>query len=147
MKWTTVMLVLVITLLYIPMTFLAVNVLYEEPDYQFTEPCRLVGEEPQPDCVTKDRELNQAYQEERKAVQGQKYVALAIINLAVLLLAFFVPLDVSVIIGLFLGSSLATVIATIAYQDSRSKLGLGVLVALFVLVIIFISKKKKMFSK
>ena len=67
-------------------------------------------------------------------------------NLAVLLLALFLPqLRESVLMGLFVGSVIATFSSTITYFNTNSRVGFSILVVTFFAVLYFINKKKETF--
>jgi hypothetical protein len=169
MNWTKLLYVLIIVLLYLPMTFLGANVFF--PNYTGTDSYyRMPYDDcymkyPTPDLMTKNlteaerqtltenqrrcQEDNMAkekqWQEEKNAYEGNKYVVVTIFNLIVLLFALYVTLLDSVIMGLFLGSIAATFGATIRYFDTHSKIGFVIVVVTFFTMIYFINKKKDTF--
>ena len=153
MKWTGLFLALIITILYIPMVFMGTNVFF--PAFDEPYPGRGCFRAPSEDvdraeldaCLTEEKATIRAYEKERRQYDSWKYIVVVSINLIVLLILLFATLDSSVVIGLFLGLTIATFIATVRYLDTRSKLGFGVLVGLFVLTIYFITKHKKVFMK
>jgi hypothetical protein len=170
MNWTKLLYVLIIVLLYIPMTFLGANVFfpkYTGQDSYYRGPmddCYI--KYPYPDMMTKNltdserqtltenqrlcqeanMEKERLWQQEKNAYEGNKYVVVTIFNLLVLLFALLVPvlLD-SVVMGLFLGSIAATFGATIRYFDTHSRIGFIVMVVTFFTMIYFINKKKDTF--
>ena len=170
MNWTKLLYVLIIILLYIPMTFLGANVFfpkytgtnsyyrmpyddcymkYPYPDpaaKNITEEQRQQLTENQRTCQEANMEKERVWQEEKNAYEGNKYVVVTLFNLAVLLFALFVPLLLdSVVMGLFLGSIAATFGATIRYFDTHSKIGFIIVVVTFFVMIYFINKKKDTF--
>ncbi len=88
----------------------------------------------------------QDWENNKLAYEGKKYVFIALFNLAILLLALFLPkLQDSVTMGLFLGSIGATFGATLRYFDTRSKIGFVILVITFFAMLYFINRKKESF--
>ncbi len=172
MNWTKLLYVLIIILLYIPMVFLGANVFF--PEYAGSnsyyrgpyEDCYL--KYPTPEMVTNNltnterEEISQsqikcqeetmnkerAWQNQKNAYEGKKYVMVTLFNLLVLLIALFIPLlQDSVIMGLFLGSLAATFGATLRYFDTNSKIGFIVVVLTFFVMLYFINKKKDSFMQ
>jgi hypothetical protein len=159
MSWTKAIYVIIIALVYIPMVFLGANVFFPaEDDYYRGSDCyNKVGPAPV-DLTPEDRALwtaqNQqcqdewedgrlAYESERRTNESYRYVFVTVFNLLVLLLALYLPrLQSSIVLGLFVGSTVATFIATMTYFDTKSKVGFGLLVAIFFVMLYFISKKK-----
>ena len=166
MNWTKLLYVLIIVLLYVPMVFVGANVFFPKytgtnnyyhgpyPDcYQkypypekadaLSQPERLAIDENQRKCNEEFQLGQQKWEEEKLAYEGQKYVFIALFNLAVLLLALFLPkLQDSVSMGLFLGSIATTFGATLFYFDTRSKIGFAILVVTFFAMLYFINRKK-----
>lgn len=165
MNWTKLLYVLMIVLLYIPMVFLGANVFFPEytgqdsyyPYRECPYPSPVAGgnmtaEEKasmdqasyklQTECSDKNREAEREWSKEKNAYEGWKYVYIALFNLAVLLLALFIKMQDSIVMGLFLASISSTFGATMRYFDSRSKIGFAVLVIVFFTMVYFINKKK-----
>ncbi len=170
MNWTKLLYMLIIVLLYIPMVFLGANVFfpkftgmnsyYNEPfqDCYVKNPYPAGGIEKlndtereridaaQRECQEKNNEVQRKWETEKNAYEGNKYVVVTIFNLVVLLIALFVPLlQDSVVMGLFMGSICATFGATMRYFETNSKVGFGILVLTFFIVLFFINKKKDSF--
>jgi uncharacterized membrane protein len=102
--------------------------------------------ENQKKCQETNNQLQQKWEMEKNAYEGNKYVIVTIFNLVVLLFALFVPfLHDSVIMGLFLGSIAATFGATIRYFATNSKIGFALIVVTFLVMLFFINKKKDNF--
>ena len=117
----------------------------QQPD-TLTKTQRLKIDEGQRKCQEEQQQAQQTWEEEKLAYDGNKYVFIALFNLAVLLLALFLPkLQDSVSMGLFLGSIAATFGATIHYFDTRSKICFGILVVTFFAMLYFINRKKESF--
>ncbi len=158
---------LIIALIYVPMVFMGSNVFFPKYTgtnsyYQGTyEDC--YGKFPYPgeghsdkeaaqlnaqrgECQQQQQEKQRQWEEEKRAYEGPKYLFIALFNLIVLLIALFIPkLQDSIVMGLFLGSIIATFSATIIYYDTNSKLGFGVLVITFFAILFFINRKKDSF--
>ena len=169
MNWTKLLYVLIIVLLYVPMVFLGANVFFPEYTgvnryyhgpymdcYQkypypanpetISTPERAAIDESQRKCNEEFQKAQEQWEQERLGYEGKKYVFITLFNLAVLLLALFIPkLQDSVSMGLFLGSIAATFGATIRYFDTTSKIGFGILVLTFFAMLYFINKKKDSF--
>ncbi|HLC88928.1 MAG TPA: hypothetical protein VJG49_02745 [Candidatus Nanoarchaeia archaeon] len=169
MDFTKLLYVLIIVLLYVPMVFLGANVFF--PQYTGTESyytcpsidCyakypyptvleelpetdRLALEEKQRACQEELQTEQEQFEQEKLSYEGSKYVFIALFNLAVLLLALFLPkLQDSVTMGLFLGSIVATFGATVRYFDTKSKIGFIILVLTFFTMLYFINRKKDNF--
>ncbi|MBS3123644.1 hypothetical protein J4437_03325 [Candidatus Woesearchaeota archaeon] len=169
MNWSKLFYVLIIAIIYVPMVFLGANVFFPEytgmNSYYQGPYADCYGKYPypqNPDSLNVaeranidklQRECNEQYQAEQRAweskkleYEGTKYVFVALFNLAILLLALFMPkLQESVSMGLFLGSVAATFGATLRYFDTRSKIGFVVLVITFFVLLFFINRKKDSF--
>jgi hypothetical protein len=141
MNWTALLYVTIIALLYIPLVFLGANVMFPDSDADcYPMVPRITESVPVVDDVRDD--CYKAQQVTRKSIEGHRYVLIALANLFVLLTALFLTMDQSMMLGLFLGSTLATFFATINYFDTTSTWGFGVLLVTFIIVLIFIGKKK-----
>ena len=169
MDWTKLIYVLIIVLLYVPMVFVGANVFFPEytgvnayyqgpygdcySKYPYPEKVDSISTEERAVIDVHQRECQEQFQQEQRdfeqkklAYEGKKYIFIALFNLAVLLIALFIPLlQESVVMGLFLGSVVATFGATIRYFDTRSKIGFGVLVVTFFVTLYFINRKKDSF--
>lgn len=168
MNWTKLLYVLIIVLLYVPMVFLGANVFFPQYTgsnsyYHPTGDCYLKYPYPanidtlttpqkealdanQRECQQEQQAEQEKFEQAKLAYEGKKYVFIALFNLAILLLALFLPLlQDSVTMGLFLGSIAATFGATIRYFDTQSKIGFGILVITFFAMLFFINRKKETF--
>ncbi|MBI4151572.1 hypothetical protein HY496_01265 [Candidatus Woesearchaeota archaeon] len=165
MNWTKLLYVLIIVLLYVPMIFVGANVFFpkytgseawfNEPStcyekFPYAEKLDDVGREKvsqqQQKCMEEYNTRQRAWEKEKLAYEGTKYVFVSLFNLVVLLVVLFIPkLQDSVTMGLFLGSVAATFGATIRYFETRSKIGFVVLVLTFVAALFFINRKKDNF--
>ncbi len=156
MDWWRLFFILVIVVLYIPMVFLGANVFFDKygPNdyYRFDKDCyRQIGgneklnasEQAQIDeCLAEQQEASAQYDKERRAYEGQKYVTITIFNLLMIIIALlWTSLNDVAMTGLFLGAVFTTFGATLRYFNSNSKIGFGILVVTFFLVIFGVSKK------
>ena len=162
MNWTKLLYLLIIVVLYVPMVFVGANVFF--PKYSGSEsyyhaPIDCYQKYPYSEKIS-DKERDQiavkqqqcqkeydqaqlAWEKEKLAYEGTKYVFVALFNLVVLLVVLFIPkLQDSVIMGLFLGSVAATFGATLRYFDTRSKIGFIILVCTFIAALFFMNRKK-----
>src|SRR3989338_122660 len=169
MNWTKLLYVLIIVLLYVPMVFLGANVFFPQytgtnsyyhgtgtdcyqkypypanPD-TLTTPQREAIDQHQRECQEGFNKEQEKFESAKLRYEGKKYVFIALFNLAILLLALFIPkMQDSVTMGLFLGSIAATFGATIRYFDTQSKIGFGILVITFFAMLFFINRKKDSF--
>ncbi|HSU72223.1 MAG TPA: hypothetical protein VLJ21_00030 [Candidatus Binatia bacterium] len=162
MNWTKLLYVLVITLLYVPMVFLGANVFFPKYTgsnsyYQPTSDCYLKyqngGKELTPEqqagieqCNAEQRAAQTAFEDARAVYNGWKYTGIVAFNLVVLLVALFVTgLMDAVMMGLFFGAVVTAFGATVTYWDyARTPIGFILMLAAFVLVIIFVNQRAKM---
>ena len=165
MNWSKLLFVVMIVLLYIPMVFLGANVFFpqytgQDSYYQYSpgKDCytrypipteKLTTEEEaarqvkMDACFTQQQEEQRAFDKAKNAYEGQKYTFIAIFNLIVLLIALvWVSLTDTIMMALFLGSVLATFIATMRFFDTNSKVGFGILVVTFFTALFFINRKR-----
>lgn len=158
MQWVKVLLSLVVILLYIPLVFMGANVFFPEYTgshsyYSYNKDCSYSPnpKEAQPifqqnqSCVDEQTLEQQAFERAKAQYEGNKYTFIVVLNLLVLLIALFVTFDESVIIGLFLGSTLTSFISTWTYFSSQSRIGFAVLFVIFFVTIYFITKKRDIF--
>ena len=167
MNWAKLFYVLIIVLLYIPMVFLGANVFF--PEYtgsqsyyqgfsdcymkypypepaKISEPQRVAVSEMQRKCQDENNAAQRVWEQRKLKYEGMKYVWISLFNLAVLLLAVFLPkLQETVSMGVFLGAIGATFGATVHYFDTQSKAGFLILVITFFLMLFFINQKKDSF--
>jgi hypothetical protein len=166
MDWKKLLYVLVITLLYVPMVFLGANVFFPEYTgsnswFQSTEDCYLKYPYPaapgaitpaeqatltaqQEACNARVREEQKVWEEKRAVYNGNKYAGIVGFNLLILLMALFIPWMEVVRIGLFFGAVVTAFGATVNYWDyARSKLGFGLMVVVFFVVLWFVNKWAK----
>ena len=158
MDWVKALLALVVILLYIPMVFMGANVFFPKftgsdayysewkdcsyvPSPTATEPVYLQNQT----CYDELQAAQRAFELEKNMYDGNKYIFIVLLNVMVLLLTVFITFEESVLIGLFLGSTLTTFFSTWTYFATKSKIGFGILVLIFFLTMYFVSKKKHLF--
>jgi len=156
MNWVKVLLSLVVILLYIPLVFMGANVFFpeytgSESYYSVYKSCYYETRDPQPlsvqndTCFEEQQAEQKAYEDAKNKYDGNKYIFIVVLNLVVLLVALLISLDESVIIGLFLGSTLTSFFSTWTYFHTQSKIGFIILFVIFLVSIYFITKKKSVF--
>lgn len=96
-------------------------------------------------CYAEQQAEQKTFEDAKAKYNGNKYVFIVGLSLFVLLIALFVSLDASVVIGLFLGSTLTSFFSTWTYFDTKSKLGFGILFVIFFLTLYLITKKRNLF--
>jgi len=89
---------------------------------------------------TEINKCNELYETTRKDIEKYKMILIGAINVILLIILTFFKFD-NISWGLMLGAILSSIIATIAYYDSASIIGL-VLVIIEFLEIIFLMKKR-----
>lgn len=162
MDWTKLLYVLIIVLLYVPMVFLGANVFFpkytgDDAHFQGYEKCSptrapadaITGEEREAnqECLDKAEEERKVFNAEKREYEGWKYVFVVAFNLIILLIALFITLQDSIVMGLFTGTVVAIFFSTIRYFDSNSKVGFGLLVVTFFVALFFINRRKGIFLK
>ncbi|MFA6460956.1 MAG: hypothetical protein WCV90_01715 [Candidatus Woesearchaeota archaeon] len=166
MNWTKLLYVLIIVLIYVPMVFLGANVFFPkytgtDSYYQPSIDCYskyptpamdkatsveiAAANDKQQKCYEENIQKQKEFDQAKNAYDGWKYVFIALFNLVIILFALFVPMQDSIIMGLFMGSIVATFGATIGYFQTNSKIGFGVLVVTFFVMLFFINRKKDNF--
>lgn len=158
MRWSKIILSLVVILLYISLVFMGANVFFPKysgshsyyneyrscsyPEGKADTPLYVENET----CTKEQRIAQDTFDIDKKGYDGNKYVFIVLLNLAVLLAAFFITAEDSVIIGLFLGATITSFISTWVYFDTQSKIGFGILLVMFFGTLYFIAKKKETFA-
>jgi hypothetical protein len=141
--WKKIVFALAITLLYIPMVFMAVNTFFPDtpqntcyairpalPERNQTQEYEQSMQELR-QCEADYRQLQQQY-------HGWKFITIMIINIITAGI-MITKLDKSIIYGLFFGVVITAFTATIRYMDSHSIPGFILLVILFGIVIYFVN--------
>ena len=93
-------------------------------------------------CNKENNDAQVIWQKEKNQYESWKFVLVVSFSLVVLLIAAFLIMSDSVMMGLFLGSVVSTLISTIQYFYTNSKIAFAVLVVLFAFMLVFISKRK-----
>jgi hypothetical protein len=159
MNWKLFLFAAIVALLYVPITIVGTNTFF--PQYNnFDSGCYLkypypVAKAPNvnPDPVETQQsdqaraQCEKDYQTAMNEYNAQKYIAIMIANVLVLLLVIFVSFNDSIRYGLFCGVAISSFIAVLMYQQTQSKLGFVVLLIVFGLCIWFINKEKDLFVK
>ena len=169
MNWTKLFYVFIIALIYVPMVFLGSNVffpkytgsnayyqgVYDDCYGKFSYPKdvdtlsdkeQMAIDKQRTGCQEEQRQKQVQWEEAKRAYDGPKYVFIALFNLIILGVALFVSkLQDSIVMGLFIGSIIATFSATMIYFDTNSKIGFTVLLVTFVAILFFINRKKDTF--
>ena len=96
-------------------------------------------------CYEEQQAEQEVYEEAKAKYDGNKYIFIVVLNLLVLLIAAFISLDESVVVGLFIGSTLTSFFSTWTYFATQSRIGFAVLFLIFFVTICFITYKKNMF--
>lgn len=154
----TVIYALIVILLYLPLVFMGANVFFPKYShyYQPTETCykpypadadrnkeaAVEYEKIQQECSFREQAAQRAFEEEKRSYDSQKYVFITAVNFIALLASIFITMDASVVFGLFIGSTIATFFSTWIYFDTRSKIGFGILVLIFIATVYFINKAR-----
>lgn len=144
MDWKKIVFAIAISLLYIPMVFMAVNTFFPETPintcYSF-KPYPL-GEnitDVERDQYNREmQECQEKYDEQKTKYDGWKFIVIMLINI-IAALFMLMKLDKSIIFGLFFGIVITAFTATINYMQSRSVLGFILLVFLFGLIVYFVN--------
>ncbi len=167
MNWIKLLYVLVIALLYVPMVFLGANVFFpkytgSESYFHPTKECypryapseklspaeqQQIAEEQQvkiEQCLAEQRQAELAWEKERGEYDGIKYMAITAFNLVILIIVLFTTFKDAVIMGLFIGTVVATFGATIRYWDyARTRIGFTLLLVMFFAVLYFVNKRQE----
>ncbi len=154
-NWHKALSSLAIIILFIPLVFMGANVFFPEyEDYYPEKDCYASpkpvnaapeiaeqwGQERQ-ECTAQERTERQQWEEERRVYEGQKYIFVSIICLIAIIAALLIP-NAQIKWGLFIGAIVSAFFATLIYFRTKSIIGFLILVVLFILVIIFISRQK-----
>jgi len=107
--------------------------------------CQKASSSASEQCNKENNEAQIVWQKEKNQYESWKFVLVVSFNLIVLLIAAFLIMSDSVMMGLFLGSVVSTFVATIQYFYTNSKIAFAVLVVLFAFMLVFISRKKDNF--
>jgi len=166
-NWTKLLYVLVIALLYVPMVFLGSNVFFpkftgSESYFRGTEECypRFAPSDKLPlaeqqqvadrqqqqinECQARMREEEKIFNDERAVYNGWKYAGITGFNLLILLLIVFIAFTDAVTIGIFFGTVVTAVAATVSYWDyARTKIGFVLMLITFFVVLFIVNKRAR----
>ncbi|MAG47944.1 hypothetical protein CL617_05030 [archaeon] len=147
---------LIVILLYIPLTFMAVNVFFTQDFDNFYDDCFLPGravpqileENPEKEILEKcNEEERTKFENEKKTYNGYKYLFIVSLALVTILASILIKNNEPIVLGLFLGAVITTFISTLRYLDTRSKLGFVVLLGIFILTLYFLNKNSSYWKK
>jgi len=154
MNWKIFLFAAIVVLLYVPLTIVGTNTFF--PDYsnydsgcftKYPTPAMTpdgkggVNDTVYQQAIDAQQACDKAYQNAKNEYDAQKYIAITILNVLVLLLVIFVAFNDSIRYGLFVGSAVSSFISILTYQQTRSKIGFLVMVVSFILAIWFISRE------
>jgi hypothetical protein len=148
MDWKKIVFAVAISLLYIPMVFMAVNTFFPKTPVNTCYSYRPypIGEnitDAERDKYNQEmQECQEKYDEQKTKYDGWKFIVIMVINI-IASLFMLMKLDKSIIFGLFFGVVITAFTATINYMQSRSVFGFILLVLLFGLIIYFVNKLGK----
>ena len=132
--------ILAIVVLYIPTVQLATTTVLPRNDTypMFAKDCYRNGTNES--CVQEQQQIQNAYQDTIRQGDTWRFIFAAIISFATVMLVAFIPLHRTIAYGLFIGSVL-NILFSLRFTVNKSLVGLGVLVLLFIVSIIYISKQ------
>ncbi len=161
--WRSVAFALAVCVLYVPMVYLGVNTFFPElpentcylsvkhvyspyaPPYALPE-CNCTAAEGQAAAQaaseTEMRECDAAWQQKRREAEAGRYVGIMVISL-VGSIALLLKLEKSITSGMFIGVVVTAFIGTVRYIETRTVAGFALLVALFLIVIAYIQRQRK----
>ncbi len=171
MNWSKILFTLIIALIFVPLAFMGANVFFPDytgdHSYYYGNDCygkypmaqpvvppanatskELVQERARFDqCLEDEKNEREGFEQDKRAYDAQKYIFITVLCLIALVAAIFIKLADSVMLGLFLGSTVSTFVATWIYFDTKSKIGFGVLVLIFIAAVYFINRHKGRFKE
>lgn len=146
MDWKKIVFAIAICLIYIPMVFMAVNTFFPQTPrnacYELYPIERNLTEPSKVEYNEEMRQCEEDYREQRTKYDGWKFIVIMIISI-IAAFVMLIKLDKSIIFGLFFGVVITAFTATINYMESRSVIGLALLVFLFGLIIYFVNRMSK----
>lgn len=156
MNWKLLLFSAILVLLYVPLTLIGANTFF--PEYSsYDSGCYMKYPYPavregdaaaQTEAVRLDKEradCENAYQDAKNSYNAQKYVAIMLVNVLVLLLVLFLRMNESIKYGLFFGVVVSSFFAIMTYQETKSKIGFAIILLVFVLCLVFINRQKDLF--
>ena len=154
--WKKILFAAIIIILYIPLVFMGANIFFPQYDYTnypmykdcyMGKPAPVNGYDAHTQaeinkCQEEQTKIQQDFDKKKRKYDGWKYLAIVLFCLLTIGAASLLKLNDSVMYGLFIGATITTFISTIMYFTTRSKIGFGILVLIFITVIVFIMKRK-----
>ena len=163
MNWKMVSFAAIIILLYVPLTIVGANTFFPEysgydsgcySKYPYpATPLAKDGTQTSPDLVAvqqldaQRQACETAYQSAKNEYESQKYIAIMVLNVLVLLFVIFVALNDSIRYGLIFGVAISSFITVLMYQQTKSRWGFIALLIFFALCIWLINKEKDLWIK
>lgn len=156
MDWKSIIYTIIIILLYIPIVFMGANVLFPKyDDYNYYEGKRCYepayyprSEPPTPmqqqaidACIQEENEERKVYEEAKRKYDSWKYIFILGVNIVTLLVLIAIPLLTPIKIGLFSGIAISSFVSTMQYFQSKSIIGLVLVVLVFIGTVFIIQKK------
>ena len=156
MDWKSIIYTVIIILLYIPIVFMGANVLfpkyddynyyegkhcYEPAYYPRSEPPTPVQQQAIDACTQKENEERRVYEEAKRKYDSWKYIFILGVNIVTLLVLIAIPLLTPIKIGLFSGIAISSFVSTMQYFQSKSIIGLVLVVLVFIGTVFIIQKK------
>lgn len=156
MDWKSIIYSIIIILLYIPIVFMGANVLfpkyndynyyegkhcYEPAYYPRTEPPTAEQQQAIDTCIKEENEDRKAYDEAKRKYDSWKYIFILSVNIVTLLALIAISLLTPIKIGLFAGIAISSFVSTMQYFQSKSIVGLALVVLVFIGTVLIIQKK------
>lgn len=156
MDWKSIIYTVIIILLYIPIVFMGANVLfpkyddynyyegkhcYEPAYYPRSEPPTPVQQQAIDACIQKENEERKVYEEAKRKYDSWKYIFILGVNIVTLLVLIAISLLTPIKIGLFSGIAISSFVSTMQYFQSKSIIGLVLVVLVFIGTVFIIQKK------
>jgi uncharacterized protein (DUF983 family) len=146
MEWKKIVFAIAISLLYIPIVFMAVNTFFPETPRNTCYSIKPFPVGESENIIDAEREqynqemqeCQEKYDEQRTKYDGWKFIAIMVINI-IAALFMLMKVDKSIIFGLFFGVVITAFTAAINYMQSRSVVGFILLVFLFGLIVYFVN--------
>ena len=156
MDWKNIIYTLIIILLYIPIVFMGANVLFPkydlsnyyqgkhcyEPAYYPQHQPPMADEQKAIDtCTRQENEERQVYDEAKRKYDSWKYIFILGVNLVALVVLVTFSFLTPIKIGLFSGIAISSFVSTMQYFESKSIIGLILVVIVFIGTVFIIQKK------
>lgn len=156
MDWKSIIYTIIIILLYIPIVFMGANVIfpqyndydyyqgkhcYEPAYYPRTEPPTTEQQQAIDACIKEENDERKAYDEAKRKYDSWKYIFILGVNIVTLLALIAISLLTPIKIGLFAGIAISSFVSTMQYFQSKSIVGLVLVVVVFIGTVFIIQKK------